>query len=175
MDRPLEGELIRLRAKEPGDAEHFYRWINDPDVTRYLAARYPYSMAQEREFVAGTVTYNDASFAVVTLADDRLIGNVTLRNAKPENRSADLGLMIGEKELWGRGYGTDALRTACRFGFEVMNLHRIELEVLSEHTTARKLYERVGFREEGVRRDAHFKFGRYFDSVVMSVLEGELR
>lgn len=175
MAGPLEGQLIRLRAKEPDDAEHFFRWINDPEVARYLAARYPMSMVQERDFVAGTVTYQEASFTVVTLAEARPIGSVALRGARPEARSANLAIMIGEKEYWGRGYGADTMRTACRFGFESMNLHRIELEVFAEHTAARKLYERIGFREEGIRRDAHFKFGRYFDAVMMSLLEGELR
>ena len=172
---PFEGDLIRLRAKEPEDEPYFYRWIHDPEVTQYLQARYPYSHAQEREFVSVPVTYEMASFAVVTKAEDRLIGNVSLRGANPENRSCNLGIMIGDKEYWGRGYGADIMRTACRFGFGMMNLHRIELEVLAGNDRAYRLYERLGFKVEGTRRQAYYRFGRYFDSIVMSVLEGELQ
>ncbi|MCC7364616.1 MAG: GNAT family N-acetyltransferase [Dehalococcoidia bacterium] len=172
---PLEGELIRLRSHEPEDEPYFHRWIHDPEVTEHLNARYPYSHAQEREFASLTSTYQNATFSVVTLAEGQLIGNVSLRNAVPEDRSCDLGIMIGDKEYWGRGYGTDTMRTACRFGFEMMNLHRIELEVFAGNDRAQHVYEKVGFKVEARRRQAHFKFGRYVDVLVMGLLEGELR
>lgn len=175
MDHPLEGDLVRLRAKEPEDEPYFYRWVNDPEVARHLLARYPMSHAQEREYAGTPVTYGNATFAVVRRSDDQLIGNASLRRTSPENRSAELGLMIGAKECWGQGYGTDTVRTICRFGFGMMNLHRIELEVFAGNDRARGVYDRLGFREEAVRREAHFAFGAYTDVVVMGLLEGELR
>lgn len=175
MDNPLEGDLVRLRAKEPEDEPLFHQWVNDPEVTRHLVVRYPMSHAQERDYTATPVTYQNATFAVVRRHDDTLIGNVTLRRTSPENRSAELGLMIGAKECWGQGYGTDAVRTVCRFGFGMMNLHRIELEVFAGNDRARRIYDRLGFREEAVRREAHFAFGRYTDAVIMGLLEGELQ
>ncbi|MGE5595716.1 MAG: GNAT family N-acetyltransferase [Hyphomicrobiales bacterium] len=175
MTDPLEGELVRLRSPEPDDEPYYYRWINDPEVTEYLSVRYPMTHAQEREFAAGVTTYDHAVFTVVTREDGRPIGNADLRQASPENRSAILGIMIGEREYRGRGYGTDTTRTICRFGFEMMNLHRIELGVFAENHRARHVYEGIGFREEAVLRQAYFRFGRYIDQVVMGLLEGELR
>jgi len=153
-----------------------YRWFNDPEVTEFLTVRYPLSHAQERAFIErnSETSYSGASFAVETLSDGQMIGGVSLEHGMPENRSAVLGIAIGETKFWDGGYGTDTMRTACRFGFEMMNLHRIELEVIDGNDRARHVYEKVGFRVEGCRRQAHYKFGRYHDVVVMGLLEGEL-
>ena len=107
--------------------------------------------------------------------DPRLIGGVDLRPSSQENREATLGITIGDKAVWDGGYGTDTMRTICRFGFEMMNLHRIQLEVYAGNERARHVYEKVGFRLEGCRREAFFKYGRYQDVLVMGLLEGELR
>lgn len=176
VEASFEGKLIRLRAREPEDEPLLYRWFNDAEVTEFLSMRYPLSHAQEKEFVERTsgIGYGHASFAVETLADGRLIGGVDLRTGSPEDRRAELGIALGDKASWDGGYGTDTMRTLCRFGFSEMNLHRIELWVFAENARARHVYEKLGFREEGVRRDAFFKHGRYQDMVLMSLLEGEL-
>ena len=176
MQSPFEGRLIRLRAREAEDEPLLYRWFNDPEVTEFLTIRYPLSHAQERAFIERNqeASFSGASFGVETLTDPRLIGGVSLESASPENRSAVLGIAIGEKQFWDGGYGTDTMRTVCRFGFEMMNLHRIELEVIADNQRARHVYEKVGFRNEGCRRDALYKFGAYHDILVMGLLEGEL-
>jgi RimJ/RimL family protein N-acetyltransferase len=158
---PLEGRLVRLRAFEPQDEALLLQWANDPAVTEYLPTRYPWSHAQEKQFLEerGRVGYGNAPFAV---------------DVNPENRNAILGIAIGDPEYRGRGYGTDTMRVLCRFGFEMMNLHRIELEVFAANEAARHVYASVGFREETCRRQAIYKFGRYHDLIVMALLEGEL-
>lgn len=177
MDSPFEGRLVRLRAKEPEDEPAFFRWINDHEVVEHLSARYPFSHAQEREWITATAApgFGDASFAVETLADGKLIGNCSLGGSSPEHRSATLGIMIGEKKFWNGGYGTDAMRTLCRFGFEMMNLHRIELDVFVPNERARHVYEKIGFRLEAIRRQAQFRQGHYLDVATMGLLEGELK
>ena len=177
MESPLEGRLVRLRAREPEDEPLLYQWFNDPEVTQHLSLRYPLSHAQEKDFIEATarIGYNSASFGVETLAERHLIGGLELGEVSPENRSAMLGIAIGDKEFWNGGYGTDALRVLCRFGFEMMNLHRIELEVYADNARAIHVYEKVGFQTEGTRRQAVFTFGRYQDVRVMGLLEKELR
>jgi RimJ/RimL family protein N-acetyltransferase len=172
----FEGTLVRLRAREPEDGDLLFAWFNDPEVTEHLGGeRYPISRATEREFLArATASYQSAAFAVETLAEGRLIGGVDLRTSDPANRSATLGIAIGDKTYWDGGYGTDTMRTACRFGFESMNLHRIELTTSAENLRARRVYQKVGFREEGLLRDHRFVRGRYVDTIVMGLLEGEL-
>ena len=174
---PFEGKLVRLRAREPEDEPLLFRWFNDAKVTEHLAMRYPLSHAQEREFIESQKApgYQHAGFAVETLAEGELIGGVDLLQASPENRSARLGVAIGDKTRWDGGYGTDTMRTVCRFGFDMMNLHRIELDVYADNLRAQHVYEKVGFQVEGRRREALYKFGRYHDVVVMGLLEGELR
>jgi RimJ/RimL family protein N-acetyltransferase len=177
MINPFEGSLVRLRSREPGDEPQLYRWFNDPEVTQHLTVRYPVSHAQEHAFIEanGAASYERAGFAVETLADGLLIGGVDLVRTSPENRSAVLGIAIGEKRYWDGGYGTDTMRLVCRFGFEMMNLHRIELEVYAENDRAIHVYEKIGFQHEGCRREAIFKFGRYHDLLTMGLLEGEIR
>ncbi len=174
---PFAGKLVRLRAREPEDEPLLHRWFNDPEVTEHLTIRYPLSHAQERAFIEGVSApnYSHVSFGVETLAEGKLIGGVGLEHQSAENRAAVLGIALGDKGYWDGGYGTDTMRTVCRFGFEMMNLHRIELEVYAANERAVHVYEKVGFVTEGRRRDAVYKFGRYEDVLIMGLLEGELR
>lgn len=177
MDSPFEGRLVRLRAVEPDDEPRYHSWVNDPEVTENLTLRYPISHAAEKKWIedATSPNYGNAVFAIEVLADGAHIGTIELRTRRPENRDANLGIMIGDKTRWDRGYGSDAMRTICRYGFSEMNLHRIELGVFEGNDRAVKVYERVGFNPAGRRRDAVFQRGRYQDELMMDLLEGELR
>lgn len=177
MESPFEGRLVRLRAREPEDEPLSFQWFNDPEVTQFLTLRYPLSHASEREFLErqSQPAYGMASFSVVKKSDGALLGGISLEDGQPENRSATLGIAIGDKAAWDGGYGTDAMRVLCRFGFDHMNLHRIQLEVYEGNERARHVYEKVGFVLEGTKRQAHFKYGRYWDVYLMGLLEGELR
>jgi RimJ/RimL family protein N-acetyltransferase len=114
-------------------------------------------------------SFHDVSLGIET-PDGRLIGYVRLKRGQPEDRHADFGIAI-ERAYWDQGYGTDATRTLLRFGFEEMGLHRIALGVLAENARARRVYDKCGFREEGVLRAAHYRFGRWCDLVLMAILE----
>jgi RimJ/RimL family protein N-acetyltransferase len=171
-----DGRLVRLRALEPADADTLKTWINDPDVREYLGVRYPISLAAEKDWIGShaNVKFDNVAFAVESLAEGRLIGTVDLRVQEPETRRAELGVAIGDKSVWGRGYGTDAVRTACRFGFEQMNLHRIYLTVFAPNERAAATYRNVGFVEEGRARDDWYNKGAYVDVILMGLLCGEL-
>lgn len=171
------GSLVRLRAPEPEDAESFHAWFNDRDVTRGLGVRYPLSMAVERDWVerSAAPSYAGCHFAVETL-DGVLLGTCGLYGTDPpEDRCAELGITIGNKAYWGRGYGTDVVRTLCRFGFEEMGLHRIELLVFAHHAAARRVYEKAGFVVEAIAREAHWDDGEWWDDVHMALLAGSSR
>jgi len=172
-----EGRLVRLRARELADAEANYRWINDHEVVRNIMMRYPSSMADQRKRLEDGPSpgFSAALFGIETLADDTYIGWCGLSSGSAEDRSAHLGIAIGDKGYWNGGYGTDAMRTLCRFGFESMNLHRIELGVFEENKRARRVYEKLGFQHEGQRRDADYREGSYRDVTLMGLLAGELR
>jgi len=173
----VEGSLVRLRAPEPADAEAFYAWFNDRDAVAGLGIRYPVPRRAKREWVErAQPRYDNASFSVETRDGGTLLGTCGLFDTDvPENRSAQLGVALVNRAEWSKGYGTDTVRTLCRFGFEQMNLHRIELLVFATHPAARRVYERVGFRADAVARKAHWGNGAWVDDVHMSLLEGELR
>ena len=171
----IEGELVRLRAVEPEDAENAFRWMNDQEVARNLMARYPFSLESEREWVKGAgkpLDFANARFAVET-KDGVHIGHCGLHNASAENRHAELGIMIGEKEYWGRGFGTDAMLTLLRFAFQQMNLHKVTLGVFEFNERALAMYTKLGFVEEGRFREDLFQDGRYWDLIRLSILRRE--
>jgi RimJ/RimL family protein N-acetyltransferase len=172
----LQGALVRLRALEPEDEPFVYRWFNDPDVIDTLGGHYTRSHWFERDWLEKNKqpSYEKASFMIVSLDDDSPIGTVGLRNVSPENRAADLGIAIGDKTRWNRGYGTDAMRVVCRFGFTSMNLRRIELELYATNTAALRVYEKVGFKIEARRRLSMLRHGRYEDTLLMGLLSGDL-
>ena len=172
----IEGTIVNLRAPEMTDLERNHRWINDGEVTRFLAARYPMSLAAEEAWmrdVAGKMMSFESVFFAIETKDGRHIGNTNLFNVQAENSCAELGIMVGEKDCWSQGYGTDALRLLLRFGFEEMNLHRIALNTYSFNERAIACYRKVGFVDEGRMRDRIYTEGAYHDLLWMSVLRGE--
>ena len=172
----IEGKLVNLRAREMSDVDLMARWINDREVTRFMGGGYPWSSLAEEAFVRAQTTtpmaFTDLRFAIET-KDGVHIGGCGLHRASPENRGAELGIMIGEKAYWSKGYGSDAVATVVRFAFEEMNLHRVELHVYDFNLRGQAAYRKCGFIEEGRMRDAHFAEGRFHDVVVMAVLRDE--
>jgi len=88
---------------------------------------------------------------------------------------AELTVYVGERDCWGRGYATEAIRLMCRYGFDTMRLHSVFLWVVTENTAARHVYDKVGFTEDGRHRECFRRDGRWYDMYLMSMLEGELR
>ena len=174
----FDGRLVRLRAIEAeADAPAFLRWFTDLEVTEFLATRYPRSLASMTERLRGwsEISFASARFVIERLDTGAPIGLAALRDATPEERDAELDLIVGEKSAWGGGFGTDTMRTLCRVGFDEMNLHRIHLYVFTDNAPAIAIYRKVGFGEEGLVRHAFWKRGRWQDALLMGLLAGELR
>lgn len=171
----LEGKLVRLRALEPTDVERAYRWMNDPEVIRHLGVRYPLSMADEERWLKErpTNSFEKGVGLAIETEDGVHIGSLDLRDVRPEDRKAGMGIMIGDKEYWSNGYGTDAIVTLLRFAFGEMNLNRVWLHVFEFNERAIACYQKCGFREEGRLRQHSYNQGRYWDTVVMGVLREE--
>ncbi|HLI78518.1 MAG TPA: GNAT family protein [Candidatus Binataceae bacterium] len=172
----MEGKLVRIRAYEKSDLDALMKWVNDEEVTRNLAASmiYPLSRAAEESYLSTNASGGspDCRWAIETLAGDYL-GGISLMTIDWINRSAQVGIVIGIKQHWGKGYGTDAMRVLLRFAFEKMNLHRVWLNAYDFNTRGIKSYEKCGFQREGVQREYRFLDGRYHDSVLMAILERE--
>jgi RimJ/RimL family protein N-acetyltransferase len=170
----LEGALVRLRAFDEHDIPAVSSLFNDPDVLYHLdQVVFPQPVEGTREWWESTRRSNGQQLFVIETLDGDLVGACDLRDISDRSRAASLGIWIGQP-YWDRGYGTDAVRTLCRFGFHEMNLQRIELHVHETNERGRRAYERVGFKEEGRLRRAHFIDGRYVDTLVMGLLSDEL-
>ena len=172
----IEGKLVNLRAGEMGDLDRNLQWVNDPEVTEHLNMRYPISRGAEEEWMrAGASKMNGFArpFFAIETKDGRHIGNINFHHTSPEDRSGHLGVMIGDKEYWSKGYGTDAMVTLLRFAFDEMNLHRVDLTVDEDNPRAIACYCKAGFVEEGRLRDVIYSRGRYRDQFYMGVLRDE--
>ena len=170
------GELVALRPLEPSEAEVLWRWNHDPDVMYWMQDGYAQPPAKVRKRLEERPdnAYGDVLFGIEVLAGTELIGLVRLRDAEPETGCAELDIYLGEKEHWGHGYATDAMRTVCRYGFDKMRLHKISLTVVTENHAAHHLCKKLGFVEEGRLRQVFRRDGRWYDMFTMGLLEGEL-
>jgi RimJ/RimL family protein N-acetyltransferase len=150
------------------------RWINDSEVLQFLGQRHPMGREQEKEWLADQYkSEHQMNLAIVLKDEDLHIGNCGFNAIDYINKSAAFGILIGEKAAWNQGYGPEAARLILGYGFEQLNLHRIELDVYSLNPRAKKAYEKVGFKLEGTKRDSYYRNGQYHDTYVMSVLRSE--
>ena len=168
------GRRIYFRPLEPEDEPLLRRWVNDPRVWRYLVHRPPMNAPRERAYIE-TLGQSDKDyvFGIAIKETDRLIGSVGLHRIDPICRSATFGLMIGDVNYHNRGYGTEATRLALKFGFQELNLNRIELCVFGNNWRAIRLYQKVGFVPEGCFRQAQYRNGQYQDEYRFAMLREE--
>jgi len=175
----LYGSRIRLRAPEREDIPAFLRWVNDPEVCEYLEQYTAFNREMEESWyesvVKGPAIELPLVIEVKTSQSDTWvpIGNTAFMGFHQVNRSAEIGIMIGEKEYWDQGYGTEALQLMCNYGFNTLNLHRIFLRVFEGNERGKKAYRKVGFVYEGTMRQARFHQGRYWDVDIMSILQSD--
>ncbi|MGC8669236.1 MAG: GNAT family N-acetyltransferase [Chthonomonadales bacterium] len=172
----LVGKIIYLRPLHRTDlGERYQSWLNDPDVSRYLeTAHFPQTLTAMEAFYESIAASRDNLFlAIADRATDLHIGNIKLGPINWVHRSGTLGLLIGERDYWGRGCGTEATRLVVEHAFYNLNLHRVDLGVYAEHTAAVRMYEKVGFKVEGCLRKALFHEGQYKDHLLMAILKDE--
>jgi RimJ/RimL family protein N-acetyltransferase len=167
------GKLTHLRPVEMTDLDRYLLWINDAEVNQYLKMRPPVSREDEEEFLRKSDLKTrppEVLMAIELLEERKHIGSVGFEHVELVDRRATLGIMIGEKNCWSRGYGTDAILTMVRYGFEELNLNRVDLTCDERNARGIACYRKCGFTEEGRLKQHRFAKGRYWDTVVMAVL-----
>jgi len=174
------GDQIRLRAIEKEDLPLFVKWLNDPEVRQGLSIIMPLSLTEEEDWFAGMLKRSpfERSLAIEIQPDPRkevlvFVGNCGFINIDWQNRLAEIGIQINEKEYWNQGYGTKAMRLMLKHGFENLNLHRLWLRVFENNQRAIRSYEKAGFTLEGKFREAQFLEGKYVDVMIFSMLHSE--
>lgn len=171
----VEGDKVALGPIRRDLIPLYHRWITDLSTNRFLLAR-SVSMTLDAEiewFDGVSKQSNIAMFTIYELPDYRPIGNVDLHKIDATNRSAELGIMIGEANARGRGLGTEAVRLVCDIGFNVLELNSISLVTFGWNVAGQKAYVKAGFREIGRRREARWFNGRYWDDIWYDLLRSE--
>ncbi len=173
----IYGERLRLRAPERSDLSLFRDWLNDEETTAGLMIYLPLSLLDEEAWFEGMLKLpaEEHSLVIETQQEDRwaAIGSCGFHGIDHRCRLAEVGIFIGEKSDWNRGYGTEVMRMLLRHGFETLNLNRIFLRVYANNNRAIRCYEQAGFVHEGILRQAMYKHGRYIDVLIMGVLRSE--
>ncbi len=167
----LKGESVRLVPSQASShLENALRWMNDPEVTARLDLNLGVTRRQEEAYFEHIETRRENDLHWAILAEDGShIGFIALHQIQWRARSGIGGLVIGERNAWGRGYASDAVRVRTRFAFEQLGLHRIEGHTINP--AMRRVYEKCGYRHEGVARQKMWRDGNWFDADLFAILE----
>ena len=176
----LRSERVRLSAVDPDtDSETMAAWSRDPELLRNFDTRparhwTPQGMKKTTlELQGDDGPVNEIPFTIRRLEDGRLIGMASLDVESWRNRDAWVAIAIGERDNWGKGYGTDAMRLLLRYAFMEMNLERVSLVVFGYNERAQRSYLKVGFQVEGRQRERFRRDSQRHDLIFMSMLRGE--
>jgi RimJ/RimL family protein N-acetyltransferase len=176
-----ENRVVFLKGKKailcPLDKErrleNCYRWMNDPDVNYFLAVFLPQTKAKEGEWFDGAGKDDKNVVFAIEILEGRHIGMIGLHNINWKDRTAMTGTVIGEKELWGKGYGTDAKMLLLDFAFNSLGLEKINSEALEFNERSINYSLGCGYKKEGVRRSQIFRAGRRWNMVQLGILREE--
>jgi len=175
----FQGRLVRLTAEEPQvSAEAVSQWDRDSEYIRLLdsspARRWSSKKIQGRiENIQDQPQLDLFIFSIRTKAEDRLIGVTSLYGVKWTHGEGFLGIGLGDRQDWGQGYGTDAVRLILRYAFTELNLGRLSLDVYAYNPRAIRVYEKIGFVPEGRMRKCLNREGIRSDIIFMSILKEE--
>lgn len=167
----LRGEKVTLRPVTRDDYPRFLSFSNDVEVE--LAGGGDPPVPRALEYVQKFFEEGSGKTIFAIEADGKLIGGCGLYHIDESSRHAELGISIGDKEYWGRGYGREAVSLVLDYAFRLRNLRRVWLEVHAENERAIRAYHACGFVEEGRQREHMWLAGRYVDNVMMGVLREE--
>ena len=174
----IEGERVRLRKVEKQDLPLLHKWANDRDVVAWAR----FSPEQMSSLAALEKAYEKelhdeeterTSYMIEETATSRAIGWCVVRTWDRKHVSANVGISLGEKDLWGKGYGTEAMSLLLEIVFDHQGWHHAELWTLAENDRAIKSFEKCGFRRVGVEREVAYFSGGYHDVVLMEQLKSE--
>ncbi|MCE5325934.1 MAG: GNAT family N-acetyltransferase [Planctomycetaceae bacterium] len=168
----VDGDLVMLRPLVESDlTQRYLDWLNDAQVSRFLeSGTFPETMDSLRAFYnAMQGSKHNVLFAIIDKATGKHIGNVKLGGINWIHRYGDLGIMVGDKAYWHKGYGREACRLLLKYAFGRLNLNKVWLGVYGNHAAAIRSYEKVGFVIEGRMSEMLNFEGAYVDKVIMAI------
>jgi len=174
----LKGKRIVLRPIEKTDVPDLLVWFNDPEVSQYLSLYLPMTRVGEEKWIeeVGTIrSMTDIVFMIDVIEDKvvKSIGNCGLHKINWKDRNVEFGIAIGDKDYWGKGYGMEAAKLIIGYAFGQLNMHRISSGAYGFNTRSIKMQLKLGFKKEGVDREAIFKNGKYHNIIFFGLLRKE--
>ena len=174
----FSGKLVRLSSEDPQVlAKAFTQWSNDSEYLRLLDTDPPraWSVTKRKQWLEKDLENPERNylFSIRTLAGDRLIGFIGLGGIHWTNGDAWVGIGIGDREYWGKGYGSEAMGLILGYAFTELNLHRVSLDVFEYNPRAIRSYEKAGFQHEGRQRQCMLREGRRWDLLFMGITQAE--
>lgn len=173
----LTGHRVRLRGLRDSDLPLLAAWWQDPSLgaLQMTSVVPPSESAARGLFSRWSENQNDGvGFSIETMADERLIGHLTIFGVRARNRRATFAIGLGPDHV-GQGLGGEAVRLAVRYAFTELNLHRLDLQAMAWNERAIAAYRRAGFIEEGRSRESIFHAGQWHDEIRMAILETDPR
>jgi RimJ/RimL family protein N-acetyltransferase len=174
----IRGEKVYLRPFEMTDREAYKRWRGDADpmATAEFGFRAPLSDAEVDSYIGARADQQgkpDYQFVICLLENDKPIGNCMLQGHDVRRRHTEYGIVIGEADYRGKGYGTDACNALLDFAFGELGLERVSLGTLAGNEAGQRAYENSGFKVEGLARNATFNRGKFHDVVLMGIVRAD--
>ncbi len=170
--KKLVGDNIYLSPIDLSDVNRYTEWINDLELTINLGLS-SQLITREKEKELLEEMSKDYVFAIVTLERDELLGNCGLHNIDLINKTAELGIFIGEKKNWNKGFGSEATMLLLAYGFNILNLNNVMLTVKEHNKRAIACYKRCGFKHIGMRREANIYGNKKYGTLYMDILAAE--
>jgi len=174
----LETERLILRKMAPSDAEAVFAYASDPEVTRYVIWETHRSIEDSRAFLelesSKRESGGEPEWGIVYKGDHRFIGTCGIVSWDPDHARAELGYVLS-RDYWGRGLMAEAVRAVISFGFQRMNLNRIEARCTAENAASARVMEKAGMTHEGTMRQREVIKGAYRDMELYAILRGEFR
>ena len=170
----IVGKKCYLTDVDPDSNETLRSWRNNPEIRQYFREHREITRSMQKDWYEKRVhnNPNQYDFEIHDIETKKLIGHCGLYYVNWIARMAEFSIYVGDMDYRGKGIGSDALRTLIKYGFSQLNLNKIWCEVYSNNS-ALEIYRKVGFVDEGVLRQNHFKDGAYVDSYVLSMLRSE--
>jgi RimJ/RimL family protein N-acetyltransferase len=166
----LTGNVVFLRKLEFDDLDRTWQWLHHPDVYRKIGVQVPFSKTEQQQWFRQMEMAKDKLvFAVCLRETTEHIGNVSLDTIDWRHRNARLSVFLGGNETRGKGYGSDAIRTLVAYAFEFLNLHKVWCKTDADDQRLLRLYERIGFRSEGLLLEHEYRGGMYIDKRVFAI------
>ena len=162
----LTGKKVVLRRVEPADYPAIQRWQNDPEVFRWMDYQRPFSLEDIRRTEERAT---EEGPPLIIEVEGRAVGRIGLNNFRARDHIASLYVFVGERSVWGHGYGYDAMMTLLTHAFDTLNLRLVELWMLADNERALRMYKHVGFTEDARVPARSWHDGAYMDHLILSI------